>query len=226
MTKSFSLQRIVFPVVRISSIVTNMKTKNVWATYMLLSKKAKQMSKSIDFQTPEKVCKYMVSLLPADTVTVMEPTPGIGNIVRALQEKGYEVTALEDFFKRDKNVRYDAVCMNPPFSSKYAFGMPEGFDKEGMRLGYHLLLECMQMTDVVIALMPWFTISDSDVRLRRLKKWGLKSITALPRKTFEFARIQTCVFELIKGYKGETKFTVFDLLEYQEQPELFKVTNP
>jgi hypothetical protein len=58
-------------------------------------------------------------------------------------------------------------------------------------------------------LMPWFTISDSDVRLRHIKSYGLKSITALPRKTFEYARIQTCVFELEKGFKGESLFKTF-----------------
>jgi hypothetical protein len=77
------------------------------------------------------------------------------------------------------------------------------------------------MSDRVIALMPWFTISDSDVRLRSLKKWGLRSVTALPRKTFQFARVQTCVLELVKGWQLETHFKVFDLLDHQEHPSLF-----
>ncbi len=88
---------------------------------------------------------------------------------------------------------------------------PEAVIK-GMRLGYHILLECMQMSDNIIALMPWFTISDSDVRLRYLKDFGLKSITALPRKTFQYARIQTMVIELHKGWSGPTEFKVFDRL--------------
>lgn len=90
-----------------------------------------------------------------------------------------------------------------------------------MRLGYIILMECMNMSDNVIALMPWFTLSDSDVRLRALKKYGMKSLTALPRKTFEYVRIQTVVIELQKGYKGETAFKVFDLLNYEEPPKLF-----
>ena len=49
-------------------------------------------------------------------------------------------------------------------------------------------------------------ISDSDVRLRYLKNYGLKSITALPRKTFQYARIQTVVLELDRDYKGDTIF--------------------
>jgi hypothetical protein len=175
-----------------------------------------------EFQTPPFVIKYMVSLVPNRAVTVLEPTPGIGNIVRELNG-GYKVTAPEDFFKMDKNQRFGCVVTNPPFSSRYAFGVPEDLNKLGMRLGYHILTECMQMSENVIALMPWFTISDSDVRLRNLKKWGLKSVTALPRKTFQFARVQTVVLELVKGWKLETHFKVFDLLDYQEHPKLFEL---
>lgn len=174
---------------------------------------------SVDFQTPPEVCKYMASLIPTGTRTVLEPTPGIGNIVAQLS--GYEVTAPADYFVLDKRQRFDSVVMNPPFSSKSAFGVPEHLNRSGMRLGYIILMECMGMSDNVIALMPWFTLSDSDVRLRALKKFGMKSLTALPRKTFEYVRIQTVVMELQKGYKGETAFKVFDLLNYEEPPKLF-----
>jgi len=67
----------------------------------------------------------------------------------------------------------------------------------------------MKKSNNVIALMPWFTISDSDVRLRFLKNYGLKSLTALPRKTFQYARIQTVIIELQKGYDKETIFKTF-----------------
>lgn len=83
-----------------------------------------------------------------------------------------------------------------------------------MKIGYQILLDCMEMSDHVIALMPWFTLSDSDVRLRALKSYGMKSITALPRKTFEYARIQTVVIELEKGYQYPTEFRVYDLLSW------------
>ena len=96
--------------------------------------------------------------------------------------------------------------MNPPFSSKYAFGIPDGLEDKGMRLGYFMLQECMEKSNHVIALMPWFTISDSDVRLRALIDYGLRSITALPRKTFNYIRVQTMVLELERGYKGITEF--------------------
>lgn len=174
---------------------------------------------SVDFQTPPEVCKYMASLIPAGVRTVLEPIPGIGNIVAQLS--GFEVTAPVNYFELDKTQRFDCVVMNPPFSSKSAFSVPEHLNKHGMRLGYHILTECMQMSYNVIALMPWFTLSDSDVRLRAIKKYGLKSLTALPRKTFEYVRIQTVVIEMQKGYKGETAFKVFDLLNYEEPPKLF-----
>lgn len=175
---------------------------------------------STEFQTPPEVCKYMVSLIPAGAKSILEPTPGMGNLVAQLT--GYEVTAPSNYFDLDKTQRFDGIVMNPPFSSKSAFGVPEHLNKHGMRLGYHILTECMGMSDNVIALMPWFTLSDSDVRLRALKKYGMKSLTALPRKTFEYVRIQTVVIELQKGYKGETAFKVFDLLNYNEPPKLFK----
>lgn len=172
-----------------------------------------------DFQTPVNVCRYMASLMPYKSeMRILEPTPGIGNLVGAIRERfpreqTHEIVAPNDFFLLEKQ-KFDCIVMNPPFSSKSAFlqHAPTGSNKFGMRLGYFILTECMEMSDSVIALMPWFTISDSDVRLRYLKDFGLKSLTALPRKTFQYARIQTVIIELQKGYKGQTEFKVFDRL--------------
>lgn len=166
------------------------------------------------FQTPLPVSEYMCTMIPKETVTILEPTAGNGNILRFLSQ--YQVTAPENYFDLIPS-RFDCVIMNPPFSSKYAFGVPADFEYKGMRMGYHILIECMKMSDHVVALMPWFTISDSDVRLRYLKSFGLKSITALPRKTFQYARIQTCVFELYQGWKEETIFRVFEFPEEKER---------
>lgn len=165
-----------------------------------------------DFQTPPEVCRYMASLLPPGIKTVLEPTPGKGNLVKALD--GYQVTAPQDFFLLDRKKRFDAIVMNPPFSSGSAIlaNAPKSFDLKGMKAGHFFLTECMQRTDTVIALMPWFTISDSDVRLRFLADYGLKSITPLPRKTFGYVRIQTIVIHLERGFKGVTEFRVFEKL--------------
>ena len=172
-----------------------------------------------DFQTPPEIAKYMVSLLPEGVQTVLEPTPGCGHIVREL--KGYDVTAPKDFFDVRKRFRYDGIVMNPPFAAKYAFlqNAPEDYVKKGMKIGYQMLYDCLQMADVVIALMPWFTLSDSDVRLRTLKNHGMVSLTALPRKTFQYARIQTVVIHFEKGFTGTTEFHVYDVMN-QEQIKL------
>lgn len=168
---------------------------------------------SLDFQTPPEVCRYMASLIPEGTKTVLEPTKGIGNIVAELG--AYEVTAPDDYFLLDKKLWFDAVIMNPPFTHKSAnlTNAPANAHSKGMKLGYRILVECMQKSYHVIALMPWFTLSDSDVRLRYLKRYGLKSITALPRKTFQYARIQTVVIELERGYTGEILFKVFEFID-------------
>ncbi len=166
------------------------------------------MYKAGEFQTPVEVAEYMVDMIPTGAKKVLEPTPGIGNIVGVLKARDkYDIYAPEDWFLLE-NSKYDCIVMNPPFSAKYAnlTNAPEDYTKHGMRLGYHILQECMEMSNSVIALMPWFTVSDSDVRLRFLKSWGIKSITALPRKTFQYARIQTCVLEMQKGYTGDSLF--------------------
>lgn len=197
------------------------KKRNELPAHFQRIQEAMKVDNTGDFQTPVNICKYMVSLIPAGVKTVLEPTKGIGNIVKQL--KGYDVCAPDDFFLLDKEQKFDCVTMNPPFSSKYAQmeNAPPGYEKHGMRLGYHILTECMRKSDIIIALMPWFTLSDSDVRLRRIKKFGMRSLTALPRKTFQYARIQTVVLELIKNWDGPTEFKVYDLLgKKSEQQQL------
>ncbi len=168
---------------------------------------ALRLHEDIQFQTPYFVAKYMASLIPDRTKTILEPTPGIGNLIAAIQEvrSDISITAPDDFFLLPKQ-RFDCIVMNPPFTSKSAdlSNAPEDAKQMGMRLGYHILLKCMEMSDYIIALMPWFTIADSDLRLKVIKEFGLKSVTPLLRKTFRYARIQTCVIEMEKGFKGQT----------------------
>ena len=109
----------------------------------------------MDFQTPKDVTKYMCSMIPEEAITVLEPTPGEGNILCFL--KDYDVTAPDNFFELEKR-KFDCIVMNPPFSAKSAYGIPAGTEYKGMKLGYHILKECMQMSDHIIALMPWFTV--------------------------------------------------------------------
>lgn len=169
-----------------------------------------------DYQTPIDVCQYMVSLIPKGVRTVLEPTPGNGNIVSQLDR--YEVTAPQDFFLLSPHQRFDCVVMNPPFSvdSLILDNAPTGVDFKGMKSGYWILEQCMQRSDNVIALMPWFTISDSDGRVNMLKEWGWVSITQLPRRTFGYTRIQTLILQLKRGYKGDTSYHIYDLLNNNE----------
>ncbi|WP_417200075.1 hypothetical protein [Bizionia sp.] len=167
------------------------------------------------YQTPKDVAEYMVSLLPNDIRYVLEPTPGKGNLVKALQAKNIKVKAPIDYFLLDKHERFPAIVMNPPFSSKSLniTNAPKEYIDSGMKCGYNMLFECMGMTNHVIALMPWYTISDSDVRMRHIMAYGLKSLTVLPRKTFNYARIQTCIIQLDRGFKGDTRFTSYEFLK-------------
>lgn len=161
-----------------------------------------------NFQTPLFVCEYMRSLIPEDVVTILEPTPGLRQLSGLLVSEGFDVTEPEDYFLLDKDSRFDCVAGNPPFSGKSAdlTNAPHTLTAKGMAVGYHILTETMEMSDNLIMLMPWFTISDSDVRMRKLKEFGLISVTPLPRKTFNYARIQTVVLQMQKGYAGQTTF--------------------
>jgi hypothetical protein len=172
------------------------------------------------FQTHPVVAKYMVDMIPFHCHSILEPTPGEGNLVKELHSRKskvslgiprFRVTAAEDFFLLNTTERYDAVIMNPPFSGKSLIidNAPEGINLSGMAAGYHILNECMKMSDHVIAVMPWFLMLDSDTRCRHLIEFGLKSITALPRKSFGYLRIQTMILELEKGYRGPIEYKYF-----------------
>ena len=141
------------------------------------------------FQTPKNICELMADKIPEGTLTVLEPTPGKGNLVSAL--RGYDVTAPSNFF--DVEGIFDAIVMNPPFTP--------------MKLGYEILYKCMDMTDVIIALMPWLTIINSQKRTEDIFKYGLKEVTHLPRNTFKGSRVQTCILEMRRGYKGVCVFS-------------------
>ena len=147
----------------------------------------------MEFQTREDVCRYMVSLLPDGACTVLEPTPGEGNLVRALE--GYEVTAPGEFW--DVSGWFDAVVMNPPFTP--------------MKEGYRILYAVMDMSDVIIALMPWLTLINSQGRTRGVVGFGLRSVTHLPRSVFPGARVQTCVLQMERGYSGDCGLSFYGL---------------
>ena len=148
------------------------------------------------FQTPEAVANYMASLLPFGCKTILEPTPGLGNLVKAAKPYCKNIIAPNRFEDIEKDSRFDAVIMNPPFTP--------------MAQGYEFLFNVMPMSDNVIALLPWLVIINSEKRLKAIQDFGLVSITNLPRKTFPGTRIQCCILVLQKGYLGVTTFKSFN----------------
>ena len=149
-----------------------------------------------NFQTPLIVCDYMTSLLPKSPINkVLEPTPGEGNLVKSLNQLNInQIIAPDNFF--DINDIFDYIVMNPPFTP--------------MDLGYSILYRCMEMSDNIIALMPWLTMINSQKRTKHIMDFGLKSITNLPRKTFKGSRVQCCILEMEKGWNSTTLFKNFD----------------
>jgi type I restriction-modification system DNA methylase subunit len=177
-----------------------------------------------EFQTPPDIAAYMVSLLPSKRMKVLEPTPGVGNVAKALRKAGHRVTTPKDYFLLKKRRKFEAIVMNPPFSSRFVdlTNAPIDTHKAGMKMGYWFLTDCMKRAPIVIALMPWFVITDSDVRMRMFTRWGLKSVTTLPRRTFKFARIQTIVLYLEKGYKGPIQMIPFECRDDNSKMTLFE----
>lgn len=140
------------------------------------------------FQTPDYICDYMASFLPKNAGVILEPTPGKGNLVKALLSKGV-VIAPDSLEYIDKS-NYDWVVMNPPFTP--------------MKQGYDILYNCMELTENIVALMPYLAIINSEKRTDKIVDWGLVSITHLPRKVFNGSRVQTCILHMKKGFAGET----------------------
>ncbi len=154
-----------------------------------------------NFQTPPIVANYMATMIPRDAFNILEPTPGIGNLVVGIKlemdyrEGKYSIVAPTYFEDIKKDSRFDCIVMNPPFTP--------------MKEGYRYLTECMEMSDNVIALLPWFILINSERRMKTIREFGLISVTHLPRKTFPGCRIQCCVLEMKKGYTGLTSLKHF-----------------
>lgn len=142
-----------------------------------------------NFQTPRWVCKIMINLIDGEPETILEPTPGEGNLVSALIEKfpNADIIAPEDFFQLDKN-NFDLIIGNPPFSP--------------MRKGYEILYDTMKMSNEIVMLMPWLTLINSKRRTRDIVDFGLKEVVHLPRSAFSGARVQTCILHLVSGFVG------------------------
>lgn len=166
-----------------------------------------------NFQTPTKVADHMAKMAhqsqPKKTeliefpyCSVLEPTPGKGHLIWALNNLSYGFSVYgpgncdfwESWGMRDR--RFDFVVMNPPF-----------FPIKDME---RFVIKAMELSDRIIMLLPWSYIINSQRRLNVLKEFGMVSITSLPRETFPGARIQTCIIHLVKAHREATIFKVFN----------------
>ena len=146
-----------------------------------------------NFQTPPDICRLMVSLVPGKykRSCVMEPCPGAGRLVGALQEAG---------FRNVCSPPGDFWDWNPPQSPRVVVGNPPW---SPMSSAYAILARCMALQpEVIVMLMPWLTLINSDGRTAALCEWGLERVLHLPRTTFRGARVQCCIVVLRRGYKG------------------------
>lgn len=147
---------------------------------------------NIDFQTPHWVCEIIVGLIEGNPKSILEPTAGAGNLVKAI-DKGYPSSIVytpTDFFNFDKEV--DCIVGNPPFTP--------------MKTGYDILNRCFELSDNIVILMPWLALINSQKRTQLYMEKGLKEIVHLPRKAFPGSRVQTCVLVFKKQYNGDIIF--------------------
>jgi hypothetical protein len=157
------------------------------------------MNKPMPFQTLNPVCDYMVSLIQGNPQTMLEPTPGAGNLVKALKNRYPDsvISAPQQFWDfANEEMVFDAVVMNPPFTP--------------MIEAMWYLEKCMCLTDQIICLLPWLLLINSSKRFEEIKKWGLVSITHLPRKAFPNSRVQCCILYLRKGWPQDTIIKLFN----------------
>lgn len=131
--------------------------------------------------------------------SVLEPTPGLGNLVGALNDIGsFSVYGPSgDFWdswgKDESKRRFDYVVMNPPFTPY------QEMDR--------FINRSMDLSDIIIALLP-VNVLTSHKRLTKFQSFGLVSITMLSRNTF-YNKVAVCIIKLEKGFKGQTIFKSF-----------------
>ena len=132
----------------------------------------------------------MLNELSGNPSSILEPTPGMGNLVDAIHDKCplAHITAPHNYYELEPS-RYDAIVTNPPFTP--------------MVVGYEILDSLLCQSDTIIALMPWLSIINSKKRSEKYKSAGLKKVIHLPRNAFPGSRVQCCVLVFNAGYSGD-----------------------
>lgn len=127
-----------------------------------------------DYQTPPDALLPLYEYLAKDKI-IWEPACGYGNLVKAFEERGYEVVAtdkyvpplpLRDFLIYEPKV-YDCIITNPPFSIKTEF-----------------VRRCYALGKPFALLMPYAGL-ETDDRQKIYKKYGLELIFFNQRINFE-----------------------------------------
>lgn len=147
-----------------------------------------------DFQTPAWVCALMVRRIPLSANTILEPTPGEGNLVKAIKVEFPNATVYEGLPFHC----VDCIVANPPFTP--------------MKLGYEMLETFFKLSSNIVIIMPWLALINSQKRTKDYIERGLKQIIHLPRSVFAGSRVQTCILIFEKGYQGQVTFQVAEEL--------------
>lgn len=148
-----------------------------------------------NFQTPSWLCDMMTELISGYPETILEPTPGDGNLVQSLKTKFPRSTVdAPHTFEKWKRRRVDYIVSNPPFTP--------------MTQGYDLLDIFFNISDNIIIIMPWLALINSERRTKRYVEHGLKEVHHLPRRAFPGSRVQTCILIFQKGYDGDIRLEV------------------
>lgn len=147
----------------------------------------------IGFQTPDVVCDLMVSMIEGNPNVILEPTPGQGNLVRAIKKRfpNAKILAPKDIFSFNPDCDIDWIISNPPFSP--------------MIRGFEFLQMFKQWTNNIIILLPWNLLINSRIRTKWFYDNGVCEIHHLPRSVFKGSRVQTCIVKMTNAKRRFTK---------------------
>jgi len=139
-----------------------------------------------EFQTPDWVCDLMVNMIPItdNPKVILEPTPGEGNLVRAIQRRFSQcrILAPNDIYLFHPKEKIDWTVSNPPFTP--------------MSLGFSLLQRMKIWCDNIVILLPWLLLINSEERTDWFLRAGLSEVIHLPRSVFGSSRVQACVMKM------------------------------
>ncbi len=167
------------------------------------------------FQTPDYVADYMVSLIDKEPKLVLEPSIGIGNLAKALWKKypnckviGYDIAETplkddrltfyqQDFLKAEIDFKPDLILSNPPFTP--------------MTVGYNFFDKLVRIQSRGIYLLPYLFLINSTGRPKQYSSQiDLKKVINLPRNIFNNSRIQSCLLDVYSGKTNKTEYIWYE----------------